>query len=262
MIMPGRKYSFVNSYRYGFGGQEKSDEIKGEGNSYTAEFWEYDPRLGRRWNLDPKPTVGLSQYSTFNNNPISFADPKGDTTEIRNSKGELLGTHWGKEGNYVLTLNKENDLKWTDWRKSNFKELNEQKLSDGDFIKMALTQGNVYDINSAKSFYTSYTGKGNVDKISKTPISIMWNITLNGKKISQSQLREFIKKEKLGPEWRANWSPNQQGIMQLTNARTDNDLTEVSTGSHLAHLHPNTSKPFIITFNYKLAGDIKNRDGY
>ncbi|MBN9381989.1 MAG: RHS repeat protein, partial [Chitinophagaceae bacterium] len=50
-------------YRYGFNGQEKSDEIKGSGNSYTAEFWEYDPRIGQRWNLDPKPTIGVSPYA-------------------------------------------------------------------------------------------------------------------------------------------------------------------------------------------------------
>jgi hypothetical protein len=78
--MPVRKYSMANTnYRYGFNGQEKSDEIKGEGNSYTAEFWEYDPRIGRRWNLDPKPTIGISQYSAFNNNPIFNNDIKGDT---------------------------------------------------------------------------------------------------------------------------------------------------------------------------------------
>ena len=23
------------------------------GSSYTAEFWQYDSRLGRRWNVDP-----------------------------------------------------------------------------------------------------------------------------------------------------------------------------------------------------------------
>jgi hypothetical protein len=66
-------------YRYGFNGQEKSDEIKGDGNSYTAEFWEYDPRLGRRWNLDPKPTVGISEYSAFDNSPIWHNDVKGDS---------------------------------------------------------------------------------------------------------------------------------------------------------------------------------------
>jgi RHS repeat-associated protein len=67
------------SYRYGFNGQEKSDDIKGSGNSYTAEFWEYDPRLGRRWNRDPKPIIDVSPYATFLNNPILFQDPLGDT---------------------------------------------------------------------------------------------------------------------------------------------------------------------------------------
>jgi RHS repeat-associated protein len=78
-IMPGRTWSNGGKYRYGFNGQEKSDEIKGEGNSYSAEFWEYEPRLGRRWNLDPKPITGVSEYSAFGNNPIQFSDPLGDT---------------------------------------------------------------------------------------------------------------------------------------------------------------------------------------
>ncbi|WP_290711350.1 hypothetical protein, partial [Flavihumibacter sp. CACIAM 22H1] len=51
-LMPGRQVN-VTDYRYGFNGQEMSNEINGVGNSYTAEFWEYDPRLGRRWNIDP-----------------------------------------------------------------------------------------------------------------------------------------------------------------------------------------------------------------
>ena len=81
--MPGRDTTLGGKYyRYGFGGQEKDDEIKGSGNAYTAEFWEYDPRIGRRWNLDPKPITGLSEYSAFNNNPISIDDPLGDTVKI------------------------------------------------------------------------------------------------------------------------------------------------------------------------------------
>jgi len=35
-----------NSYRYSFNGQEKDDEVSGNGNSYTATHWQYDPRLG------------------------------------------------------------------------------------------------------------------------------------------------------------------------------------------------------------------------
>jgi hypothetical protein len=56
-----------------------NNEIKGLGNSYTAMYWEYDSRIGRRWNLDIKPTPGLSQYSAFSNNPILYSDPLGDT---------------------------------------------------------------------------------------------------------------------------------------------------------------------------------------
>lgn len=69
----------AKGYRYGFNGQERSDEVMGEGNHNTAEFWEYDTRTGRRWNLDPKVNVSISPYNTFRANPILFSDFKGDT---------------------------------------------------------------------------------------------------------------------------------------------------------------------------------------
>lgn len=81
MQMPGRTYT-SSSYRYGFNGQEKSAEIEPNGNSYTAEFWQYDAKIGRRWNLDPKPITGISQYSAFAGNPIWIRDPLGDTLDI------------------------------------------------------------------------------------------------------------------------------------------------------------------------------------
>lgn len=68
-----------DNYRFGFNGQEKVDEISGSGNHYTAMFWEYDPRLGRRWNQDPKPNPSISNYAAFGNNPIWFTDVLGDT---------------------------------------------------------------------------------------------------------------------------------------------------------------------------------------
>ncbi|MBA3283990.1 MAG: hypothetical protein H0U27_02870 [Nitrosopumilus sp.] len=79
--MPGRKYN-TNAYRYGLNGQEKDDEISGvEGAHTSAEFWEYDTRLGRRWNRDPIVKPGISSYSAFDNNPIYFADYNGLTAE-------------------------------------------------------------------------------------------------------------------------------------------------------------------------------------
>lgn len=85
MTMPGRKYQAPNSSkaRYGFNSHEKSDEIAGEGNHTTALYGEYDTRLGRRWNPDPKPTVGLSLYSVFANNPIYRNDILLDTPTVK-----------------------------------------------------------------------------------------------------------------------------------------------------------------------------------
>lgn len=72
--------SGAEKYRFGFNGQEKDDEVAGAGNTNTAMFWEYDTRLGRRWNLDPKPNPSISDYACFANNPIEICDPNGDST--------------------------------------------------------------------------------------------------------------------------------------------------------------------------------------
>jgi len=65
-------------YRYGYNQQEKSLEIDANGNHNTAEFWEYDTRTGRRWNLDPVVKPWESNYATFASNPIQVIDPNGD----------------------------------------------------------------------------------------------------------------------------------------------------------------------------------------
>jgi YD repeat-containing protein len=76
MAMLDRKYSLnSNEYRYGLNGQEKSNDIFK--NSFSAEYWEYDSRIGRRWNVDPIDYPWLSPYQTFNNNPIALSDPDG-----------------------------------------------------------------------------------------------------------------------------------------------------------------------------------------
>jgi hypothetical protein len=77
----------VRRYRYGFNGQERTDELKGAGNHYTAPFWEYDPRLARRWNIDPVVKHDQSGFSALANNPIWFVDYFGDDTNRINSDG-------------------------------------------------------------------------------------------------------------------------------------------------------------------------------
>lgn len=94
MPMPGRSFS-SNQYRYGFGGQEKESEITGiDGSHYSAEYWMYDARLGRRWNIDPVDKVWMTSYHAFSNNPILNIDPNGaeDNPVYDKETNEFLGT--------------------------------------------------------------------------------------------------------------------------------------------------------------------------
>lgn len=61
--------NFVTNLK-GFNGQEKDCEIYNNESTTTALFWEYDARIGRRWNLDPKPQISISDYAVFGNCPI------------------------------------------------------------------------------------------------------------------------------------------------------------------------------------------------
>jgi hypothetical protein len=51
-------------------------------------FWEYDTRLGRRWNLDPKPVAWESGYAANRDNPIWASDPLGDTPEKQRERAQ------------------------------------------------------------------------------------------------------------------------------------------------------------------------------
>jgi len=74
-----RKWALGGVYRYGFNGQEKSDEIKGEGNQQDYGLQIYDPRIRRFLSVDPltKSYPMLSPYPFAKNNPIKFIDLDG-----------------------------------------------------------------------------------------------------------------------------------------------------------------------------------------
>ena len=114
--LEGRNWSDGSEYRYGFNGQEQEDEVYGNGNLNTAEFWEYDTRLGRRWNLDPKPNFSVSLYACFLNNPILFSDPKGDTTTVYSLRGRLIRVIPDKLENQVHYINVVSEM--TIWLKN------------------------------------------------------------------------------------------------------------------------------------------------
>jgi len=67
------------SYRYGFQGQEKDDEVKGTGNSYDFGARIYDSRIGRWLSSDPLESKypSLSSYNFVANTPLMAIDPDG-----------------------------------------------------------------------------------------------------------------------------------------------------------------------------------------
>ena len=80
----------IPRYRYFFNGQEADNEVYGEGVSLSAEFWQYDSRLGRRWNVDPVFKEYESPYACFAENPVFFADDNGDTLRVTSKDGAFL----------------------------------------------------------------------------------------------------------------------------------------------------------------------------
>ncbi len=82
MLMPERSVGSAN-YRYAFNGMELDNEVSGNGNSYTTEFRQYDPRLGRWKSLDPlmHQFPWMSPYVAFDNNPVYYTDPFGLSSE-------------------------------------------------------------------------------------------------------------------------------------------------------------------------------------
>jgi hypothetical protein len=106
-LMPGRGFTSSTGHRYGANsGNEKDDEIYGAGNSYSAEYWQYDSRLGRRWNVDPIRKSWESPFASFANNPVYYVDPsgldKGSATKrekANNGGTEGSGTTYSGDGN-------------------------------------------------------------------------------------------------------------------------------------------------------------------
>jgi RHS repeat-associated protein len=94
MEMAGR--GFHGDYRFGYQGSEKDNEISGDGNSYTTEFRQLDPRLGRWFSVDPwdYKYPFISPYASMFNNPICKNDPKGlgDETNVEVKNNNTNGS--------------------------------------------------------------------------------------------------------------------------------------------------------------------------
>lgn len=83
-----------DTYRFGFNGKEKDDEVKGAGGQQDYGMRIYDPRLGRFLSVDPltKDYPWYTPYQFAGNKPIWAIDLDG-AEEYYTSKGELIGKY-------------------------------------------------------------------------------------------------------------------------------------------------------------------------
>jgi RHS repeat-associated protein len=97
-------------YRYGFGGHEKDDEVKGTGNHISFGDYGYDPRLGRRWRPDPfeKLYAPISPYTYALNSPIVFTDSDGNV--VIGSDGKPVTYEKGEDGVVKWSENATQDI--------------------------------------------------------------------------------------------------------------------------------------------------------
>ena len=79
-------------YRFGFNGQEKTDDINGIGNSLEFEYRIYDSRLGRFLSVDPisNEYPWNSTYAFAENRVIDGGDLEGKEWESRHKWGDII----------------------------------------------------------------------------------------------------------------------------------------------------------------------------
>ena len=195
MLMPGRKFTQVGKeYRYSINGQEKEKELNE--NITTALYWEYDSRIGRRWNVDPVIKEEESPYSTFGGNPVWFKDPFGnDTTRYYNNSGSLLmlvGN--GKEGYNRAMVVKDNKVKAIQEYANKYKaELNSKSgVTNNVAVDNSLkSYGDLYDLKSFTKFYDD-NSKNRATSIDGTSLKGATDFKIDGKAANPSKVKSEV----------------------------------------------------------------------
>jgi RHS repeat-associated protein len=174
MAMPGRQAN-PTSYRYGFNGMEKDDEIAGSGNSIDMGARMLDTRLGRFKSLDPyaRLSTGVSLYSYAGNSPILFIDYQG---KFKYPKGSTQEKDYPKLTNYL-----KNSVQEIANNPTIVKALAEfGQLSEAD-VKKALTwgEGPTINVTELKGSNGSFSpGKGSdVLNINSKIVDLLENAT-------------------------------------------------------------------------------------
>lgn len=183
MVMPGRNGN-AGDYRYGFQGQEKDDEVSGEGNSYDFGNRMYNPRIGKFLSLDAFASKypSISPYAFVTNNPISNIEMGGDSVLFYSASGQYLGysnDNQRYKGKNLLVII---DDKMVDAFNKEYARKRALKEVDGKKISASYTEaivagleamGTSIDVTDFVEFFNEYRYKkmGSDGKPESLPIS-------------------------------------------------------------------------------------------
>lgn len=107
----GNEKSWASSYKFGYTGHEKDNEIAGIGNYVNMGGRMLDTRLGRTPSLDAAANEypSISPYAYVGNNPIRFVDPDGKRitdpqgrTAAYIKNGEIMFTKYANKDTRTL----------------------------------------------------------------------------------------------------------------------------------------------------------------
>ncbi|MEW6772989.1 MAG: hypothetical protein AB1304_03215 [Bacteroidota bacterium] len=167
--MYGRRWEPVKPlYRFGFNTQEKVNEISPD--HYTAKYWEYDARLGRRWERDPVVKYHESPYAILGNNPIWFVDADGrDTSFADNNARQQFKSTYKSVDNAIKSIDSKIENKLAKWQEKGYdnEKINKrmtrqiERLNEKRFQLIEIKNSFDEVINSDIMYF--YTAKPNPD---------------------------------------------------------------------------------------------------
>ncbi|WP_264559115.1 polymorphic toxin type 43 domain-containing protein [Flavobacterium sp. N2270] len=145
MLVPNRHGS-SSAYRYGFQGQEKDDELKGEGNSLNYTFRMHDPRVGRFFAVDPltHKYPHYTPYSFSGNKVIHAIELEGlEEIELINAKDFRAKIFIVQPGDNLSIISKSTGVALNDIIKYNSFIEDPNKIYPGQILHL---QGNLQGI--------------------------------------------------------------------------------------------------------------------
>ena len=185
----GRSWS--GEYRFGFNGQEEDGEVfNTPGTSYSAEFWQYDSRIGRRWNIDPVQKHSFSNFSVLGLSPIQNVDLKGDDwikakdgtyqfdknitkdTDLTDTGSEYMGASFQNDGadyrnDGSIFFRSENKAYERMWNNSQRNKVEQAAVISKKGVLVMPEDKNTAQSSSIEDYGYKYSGEGKSLSVSK-----------------------------------------------------------------------------------------------